>query len=495
MKLFRMASEAVAGKIKTLALLLLLLSLPARAQKNYSPDTALIHRQLQSARDLYNSGKPDSACVLAQRAYALSVKRDYKKGMARALLLVGITMSSKPESRDSVYTIIRTVTAIATGLKDTLLLINAFKLEGHGYFFSQEWNKSMEFYQKALKLAEAIRNKREMAAASRQIGVAYISSGFDGNPIGLKYYERALKLYDEIKDTVGITGMYYVMGIAYNNIGDLEKGKLCQEQLIRFCKMQGDEACVARAQNELAGYYSKIGMTEKALELLRDSYKRLKGIGGYKEEIATTCQKIYMYMAQEKRIAETFPYLQEELSLGIELKNKGLERSANENLVHYYMAVGNNKQALRHALRTIEMLKEANNGELPKQMAEMEAKYQTEKKQAQIEGLEKEKQQQALLTAAEKKRQQIIIISIAGGLALVVVFSFFLYKRFRITQRQARIIAMQKQLVEEKQKELLDSIHYAKRIQRSLLPTDKYIGKKLDALLGPAQNKKSYPEG
>lgn len=32
---------------------------------------------------------------------------------------------------------------------------------------------------------------------------------------------------------------------------------------------------------------------------------------------------------------------------------------------------------------------------------------------------------------------------------------------------------------EEKQKEILDSIHYAKRIQQSLLPNEKYISKNL----------------
>jgi hypothetical protein len=41
------------------------------------------------------------------------------------------------------------------------------------------------------------------------------------------------------------------------------------------------------------------------------------------------------------------------------------------------------------------------------------------------------------------------------------------------------IISRQKEIVEEKQKEVLDSIRYAKRIQNSLLPTDRYIDKVL----------------
>jgi hypothetical protein len=58
--------------------------------------------------------------------------------------------------------------------------------------------------------------------------------------------------------------------------------------------------------------------------------------------------------------------------------------------------------------------------------------------------------------------------------------------RFRVTNKQKKLIEEQKKIVEdqkhlvdEKQKEILDSIRYAKRIQDSLLPTETYIQKKL----------------
>ncbi len=44
-------------------------------------------------------------------------------------------------------------------------------------------------------------------------------------------------------------------------------------------------------------------------------------------------------------------------------------------------------------------------------------------------------------------------------------------------------INRQKHLVEEKQQEVLDSIHYAKRIQTALLPPEKYIDKTLKRLI------------
>jgi hypothetical protein len=48
--------------------------------------------------------------------------------------------------------------------------------------------------------------------------------------------------------------------------------------------------------------------------------------------------------------------------------------------------------------------------------------------------------------------------------------------------QQKADIEDKKQMIEEKQKELLDSIHYAKRIQKALLPPEKYIDRNLTSL-------------
>ena len=46
----------------------------------------------------------------------------------------------------------------------------------------------------------------------------------------------------------------------------------------------------------------------------------------------------------------------------------------------------------------------------------------------------------------------------------------------KVQERTAEL-AHEKQLVEEKQKDILDSIRYAKRIQTSLLPTNLYLSR------------------
>jgi serine phosphatase RsbU (regulator of sigma subunit) len=82
------------------------------------------------------------------------------------------------------------------------------------------------------------------------------------------------------------------------------------------------------------------------------------------------------------------------------------------------------------------------------------------------------------------------------GLLFVTVFSVFVFRSLKITKKQKQIIEVksreteeqkriaeeQKHLVEEKQKEIIDSIQYARRIQRALITNEKYISKSLTKL-------------
>jgi serine phosphatase RsbU (regulator of sigma subunit) len=66
----------------------------------------------------------------------------------------------------------------------------------------------------------------------------------------------------------------------------------------------------------------------------------------------------------------------------------------------------------------------------------------------------------------------------------MLVFGIVMFNRFKVTQnqkveieKQRKIAESQKDLVLEKQKEILDSINYAKRIQKALLPTEHFLRK------------------
>lgn len=87
------------------------------------------------------------------------------------------------------------------------------------------------------------------------------------------------------------------------------------------------------------------------------------------------------------------------------------------------------------------------------------------------------KQKEQRLEAERKLRIVFIVL-----LALAIAVVFFIFNSYRIKRKHAEKLARlnekitkQNLLLEEKNREILDSIRYAERIQRALLPTDRFI--------------------
>ncbi len=84
----------------------------------------------------------------------------------------------------------------------------------------------------------------------------------------------------------------------------------------------------------------------------------------------------------------------------------------------------------------------------------------------------------------EKKNLIIILGSITG--VIIIVFMIIIYGRYRLTEKQNAIIESQKfilenknEIIEGKQREIIDSINYAKRIQYTLLAHNEFLQENL----------------
>jgi serine phosphatase RsbU (regulator of sigma subunit) len=101
-----------------------------------------------------------------------------------------------------------------------------------------------------------------------------------------------------------------------------------------------------------------------------------------------------------------------------------------------------------------------------------------------IKQIESNKVKDAQIKAQQSQlnEEKIVRISLLIVAVLVLVFAAFTYNRFKSSQKQRAIIEeqkritdIQKNLLEEKQKEIIDSINYAKRIQQTLLAHDVFL--------------------
>jgi len=169
----------------------------------------------------------------------------------------------------------------------------------------------------------------------------------------------------------------------------------------------------------------------------------------------------------------------------------------NEPLANVYTTLTGLQANVRYLEMTVlnELFNKANSSNkdnIAGQLAELAVKYESEKQAKQIAVLQKDQEMNDLKIQAKdaeiSERENTITLFIFGGIIVGVLLIFVV--RSNVLRKQANkelakqkdVIASQKDevenqkhLIEEKQKEILDSIHYAKRLQEAILPPLKFI--------------------
>ena len=179
-------------------------------------------------------------------------------------------------------------------------------------------------------------------------------------------------------------------------------------------------------------------------------------------------------------------YLSKALTISIQIGNKERIKDCYMHLSSLDSANGNYKGAFENHKLFIAYRDSLNNEETQLKSLQASMQFDFDKKELAAKAAQEKKD---VVVAEEKRRQKTVTLLVFCVLILVVIFSFFLFNRFKITNKQKLIIEKQKidvdkayEELHEKNKQVMDSINYASRIQNALLASEKYIGNTLNRL-------------
>lgn len=304
------------------------------------------------------------------------------------------------------------------------------------YADMNDLKKELAYNFKALKIRETLNDKWQLAASYNNIGVAY--QNVDHYELAIPYYNKALELRTKINDTAGVAAVYHNLAICYKYSGDIKRAEKFYLEALETQKKLNDKSEVALTYINLGRFYSELGQFNKCLN-----------------------------------------YLNGALQLTTTLGLTGYRADVHESLYEAYHAMKKPSEALFHFQKYIELRDSLNNVEQSKEFTriEMQNKFDKETSVRQAEQTKKD-----ALQKQQQLQQKIITISISVLLLIITVFLFFVYRSYKQKQQANVIITQQKQevesqkhLIEEKQKEIIDSINYAKRIQSAILAREEDI--------------------
>ena len=392
------------------------------------------------------------------------------------------------------------------------------------------WNVSYKDFQEginyayqSIELAKRINYQKGLSIAYNILGTIYSDLGMYDEAIKFYTLSLAISIKNNYKDIFART--YFYIGNIY---GDQRNYLLAKKYFI-LANQQFDELKILEYQIKtdisLSIIYKDLNLLDSSEYYMSDAFKIVKQINNNPHLIASlyihksqyeleknnyTEALEYLQLAEEKFAAlkssydlfqiysvyGDFYYQQKKYALAIKYYNIALNEYAENTSVTIkndvynglskcYLAIENYKEAYTFQTKHILLSDSINTDKAKNKMFAIENAYKNEKNKLELANLKNITH----LLKTQIEKQNIQKLAMAIGLLLSIALAFLVFRSYKVKKKanelisyQKKEVEIQKELVEQKHKEIIDSIHYAKRIQDALITSQNYIERTIKRL-------------
>ncbi|CAN5886503.1 hypothetical protein BH11BAC7_BH11BAC7_32240 [soil metagenome] len=414
-----------------------------------------------------SSSDNKSSMYFADEAQKIAIKRNDKRGQAEAMNNFAFGLFYSGES-DSAIKIFNQAIQLARESTDSTNVLWAMNRLGFIYREKGDYAKALVAYNQSLASNIGEKNKPEAANSYLNIGVIYNDQ--KNYKDALRYEEKGLKLYTETGEKARIANSLARIGNTYLDMADTVKAMdHYLRSLDMFTKAENPRG-IAVCLNNIANLYKEKKDVPKALEFYDRALNIREKIGD-KNGVSLICNNVGMLYLSQKDYQKADYYFNKGLQIALALDYREQMKANYEGLSETYEAIGDYKKSLEYFKSYYNINDSLFNEKNNEQINELNAKFDSERNLRANESLTIEN---------ELQDRRNIFMGVAIGLLLMLVVVIWLNatksKRSNVLlQQQKNEITQQKKIAEEQHRDIVDSITYAKRIQRAVMPTQEEI--------------------
>lgn len=346
----------------------------------------------------------------------------------------------------------KTMVELGDSLHDSLMLANGFLSKGTIYQLIGDYPKSIFEMQQSVLIYQKMNDTSRLAIAYNNLGNTYRANKDYDN--ALTYQHKALDLRIKHGDSMHIRGSYINLCTIFFSKSEFRKAKSYMNLAMKWpAKSEGEDVL---SKMNMAAILTELNEIDSAKIWLN----RAKDIAG--EEPYYNAEINFLYgglLGREKKFNEAEKYFLDALNNALASENTKKEEEIETALCNLYKQMGKPDKALKHYERSIALRDSMFNSEKALQVAFLNTEFEVNQKEKQIELLEQQKE----LNEIERKRNLWIIYIILIGLIIIGTLAISIYKRSMDRKK------LSDQLL-QKNKEITDSITYARRLQEAILP-------------------------
>lgn len=411
----------------------------------------------------WSKGNYELALEHYKKALVVMKELDIRKGVNACYINIGLIYSDRgnyPEALEYMKKGIK----LNEEANDKQGMQIGYDNIGNVYMYQGNYTQALHYHFKALKIAEERKDELVISYAYNNIGdVFYAQNKLD---IALLYYKKSIKYLEKIKDLAGVGSCYTDIGNVYWRKKQYDQALFYHSKDLKFKESLKDKQGTAIACGKMGFDYFALNNLKQALFYQLKSHTLSQQIDYKKGTVEASGGIGNVYEAQ-KDFPKAQLYYTRMLTLAKELDYKEGIRDAYLNLASVYKTLAQFDKALQYTKLYNTSKDSLLNIENSKQINELNTLYETGKKEKEILLLTKDRQ----LNNKIIRQQQLERWGLIGGLGLLSVSIFSIYRRYRFKQRANTLLEKQKEEIERKNTLITDSIDYAQTIQEAVMPT------------------------
>jgi two-component system NarL family sensor kinase len=454
---------------------------------------------------LYAQSIPDSL------VYKLNNTKD---DSVRIRTLLDMGEASEATSINSSLNYYRQAFSAAQKMGNKHLMLSALNDIGIAYIESNKFDSAIVFLEKAVQVAGEMGDSVRMAKIMSNIGNVYINQ--NNRVKALEYYLKSVNGWENATDKTGLAGLYSNIRQLFTDQMEYPKAIEYGNKGFELARQIGDDHSAVNALVNLSGTYNKLRQFEKEFELLNQALPLAEKSGNI-EQIATIYHDLGGYYFEKKDYQASLENYQRSYGYTKQLDNKyhlcnnytvlavvyfkiGRDAEARkyillaENLANQVGAradlkqiyqtraeieqkSGNYKMAADYFSKRITLSDSLFESETSEKIADIEARYQNEKKLLEIKQLENDKKIQAYSI----RQKSILNYILIGSLAALLTVGFLVYRNLRnrhqLAKQQDELQQQRiRELEKDKQLVAVDSLLKGQEGERSRLAKDLHDG-------------------
>ena len=391
-------------------------------------DTVLYKTVLKIGNALYNEGNLDSATYYFKKGYDLTSNSVNEKYKCDFLIRLGLVEREKGiYNRSSEYY----YEALSIAEKLNLIKQKASIYNGIAVIcaIQKDNNKAREFYNKSLELYKKMDFAGGQSSVYNNIGLAYLDE--KNFSMALRYFLKALDLNKKLNDDFNSGINSENIGLIYHELKDYNLAYIYYSKALKIWYSRNDDySCAINLS-----YIGNTLITENKFKRAIDTLEKA------------------MHFATKANTIST----KKEIAFYLSKAYEGLNDAGN---------------ALKYYKMGKLMADSIQNKENTKEITEIQLNYAFNKIKEQ-DSLKHQMEVQVKENQLKTEKNYKYIVSIV--LLIISVLLFYVFKNYKEKKKANEIITEQKNLVEQKQQEILDSMIYARRIQTALLAHSEFI--------------------